>query len=155
MNIGKYSEVDNKNENEIKKELINELIEKEKLLQQLITSNSELKAKIEYSNEKFEEIKTKIKNQEKDKLNIETQIKKIENEHDAEIKRIISTDNDNRRKREIEELSVKLNHQLKEEELQYLCQRYKNMHIENMLKLKNDHEENQFIKFVQLITFYQ
>ena len=37
LNIGKYSKVDNKNENEIKKELINELIEKEKLLQQLIT----------------------------------------------------------------------------------------------------------------------
>ena len=68
---------------------------------------------------------------------------KIENEHDAEIKRIISTDNDNRRKREIEELSIKLNHQLKEEELQYLCQRYKNMHIENMFQLKNEHEENQ------------
>ena len=81
MNVGKYSEVDNKNENEIKKELINELIEKEKLLQQLITSNSELKAKIEYSNKKFEEIKTKIKSQEKDKLNIETQIKKIENDN--------------------------------------------------------------------------
>ena len=67
LNIGKNSDVDNKNENEIKKELINELIEKEKLLQQLITSNSELKAKIEYSNKKFEEIKTKIKNQEKEK----------------------------------------------------------------------------------------
>ena len=68
---------------------------------------------------------------------------KIENEHEAEINRIISTDNDNKRKREIEELSIKLNHQLKEEELQYLCQRYKNMHIENMFKLKNEHEENQ------------
>jgi hypothetical protein len=66
---------------------------------------------------------------------------KIENEHDAEIQKIISTDNDNKRKREIEELSVKLNHQLKEEELQYLCQRYKNMHIETMFHLQNEHDE--------------
>ena len=67
---------------------------------------------------------------------------KIENEHEVEINKIISTDNDNKRKREIEELSVKLNHQLKEEELQYLFQRYKNMHIENMFKLQNEHDEN-------------
>ena len=68
---------------------------------------------------------------------------KIENDYDIEIKKIISENNDNNRKREIEELSLKLNHQLKEEELQYLCQRYKNMHIEQMLKIKNEHEENE------------
>ena len=68
---------------------------------------------------------------------------KIENDHESEIKKIISTDNDNKRKREIEELSLKLNHQLKEEELQCLCQRYKNMHIEEMIKKKNEHEENE------------
>ena len=65
---------------ENKEELINELIEKEKLLEQLITSNDELKSKINYSNKKFEEIVSKMKDQEKDKSNIENQIKKIEND---------------------------------------------------------------------------
>ena len=65
---------------ENKEELINELIEKEKLLEQLITSNDELKSKMNYSNKKFEEIVSKMKDQEKDKSNIENQIKKIEND---------------------------------------------------------------------------
>ena len=65
---------------ENKKKLINELIEKDKLLEQLISSNNELKSKIEYSNKRFEEIVEKMNNQEKEKLNIETQIKNIDND---------------------------------------------------------------------------
>ena len=73
-----------------------------------------------------------------------TNLIKIENEHEQEIKRIISTTNDKKREREIQELSAKLNHQLKEEELKLLCQRYKNMHEEQMLKNQYQHDENKF-----------
>ena len=134
LNVGKYSNVDNKNENEIKKELVNELIEKEKLLQQLITSNSELKAKIEYSNKKFEEIKTKIKNQEKDKLNIETQIKKIENDNKE-----YKTENMNYIK-QIEQLKNKLElkEQIeKESNIKILLQSEKDKNKELKNKLNN------------------
>ena len=71
---------DNYKDDTDKKELINELIEKEKLLEQLITANNELKSKIDFSNKKFEEIVSKLKTQEKDKLSLESQIKKIDNE---------------------------------------------------------------------------
>lgn len=73
-----------------------------------------------------------------------TNLIKIENEHEQEIQRIISTTNDKKREREIQELSAKLNHQLKEEELKLLCQRYKNMHEEQMLKNQYQHDENKF-----------
>ena len=66
---------------------------------------------------------------------------KIENEHEAEIKKIISIDNDIKRKRIIEELIVKLNLQLLKEKLQNLHQIYKNMHTDQMLKLQKEHEE--------------
>ena len=66
---------------------------------------------------------------------------KMENEHEAKIKKIISIDNDDKREREIKEIKVKLNLELKEEELRNLIQRYQNWHIEQMLKLKNEHEE--------------
>ena len=134
LNVGKNSNVDNKNENEIKKELVNELIEKEKLLQQLITSNSELKTKIEYSNKKFEEIKTKIKNQEKDKLNIETQIKKIENDNKQ-----YKTENVNYIK-QIEQLKNKLElkEQIeKESNIKILLQSEKDKNKELKNKLNN------------------
>lgn len=72
-----------------------------------------------------------------------TNLLKIENEHEQEIQRIISTTNDKIREREIQELSVKLNHQLKEEDLKLLCQRYKNMHEEQMLKNQFQHDENK------------
>ena len=68
------------NDNEIKNKLINELIEKEKLLEQIVTSNNNLKSQIDYSNKKYEEILAKMKNQEKDELNIESLIKKIDND---------------------------------------------------------------------------
>ena len=71
---------------------------------------------------------------------------KIENEHEAEIKKIISIDNDIKRKRIIEELIVKLNLQLLKEKLQNLHQIYKNMHTDQMLKLQKEHEQklNEF-----------
>ena len=39
---------------------------------------------------------------------------KMENEHEAKIKKIISIDNDDKREREIKEIKVKLNLELKE-----------------------------------------
>ena len=133
--------IDNeKNENEIKpvivedienkKKLINELIEKEKLLEQLINSNNELKSKIEYSNKRFEEIVEKMNNQEKEKLNIETQIKNIDNdikqykeENINIIKQIEQLRNKNELKDKMEkEANVKLllqNEQDKNKQLKY------------------------------------
>lgn len=66
--------------NKSKKELINELIEKDNLLELLIKSNNELKSKIEYSNKKFDEILNKVENQENEKNVINEQIKQIEKE---------------------------------------------------------------------------
>ena len=76
-------------------------------------------------------------------LNCGTNLYKIEKEHDREIRKIISTNNDKIREREIQELSAKLNYQLTKEELKCLYQRYKNMHEEIMLKEQNRHEENK------------
>ena len=59
----------------------------------------------------------------------------IENNHEEELKRIIAMEKDNDRKRQIEELSVRLNHQLKEKELENLYKRYR-----DMLTMKNNHE---------------
>ena len=67
-------------EDQRKKELINEYIEKEKLLELLIKSNSELKSKIEHSNNKYEEIIKKLEEQEKEKNEINLQIKNIDKE---------------------------------------------------------------------------
>ena len=69
---------ENININKNKKELIKELLDKEKLLEQLINSNKELKTKIEYSRKKFEEIEEKMKIQEKEKISLENQIKEID-----------------------------------------------------------------------------
>ena len=66
--------------NKSKKELINDLIEKENLLELLIKSNNELKSKIEYSNKKFEEIINKVESQKNEKNDINDQIKQIEKE---------------------------------------------------------------------------
>ena len=79
-------------------------------------------------------------------LNSKNNLIKIENEYEAEIKKIISIDNDIKRKRIIEELIVKLNLQLLKEKLQNLHQIYKNMHTDQMLKLQKEHEEklNEF-----------
>ena len=46
---------------QLQEELINEITEKEKYIELLITSNSELKAKIELSNSKYDEILSEIK----------------------------------------------------------------------------------------------
>ena len=67
----------------------------------------------------------------------------IENNHEEELKRIIAMEKDNDRKRQIEELSVRLNHQLKEKELENLAKRYRDMHEENMKKINNQHEEEK------------
>ena len=79
-------------------------------------------------------------------LNSKNNLIKIENENEEEIKKIISIDNDIKRKRIIEELIVKLNLQLLKEKLQNLHQIYKNMHTDQMLKLQKEHEEklNEF-----------
>ena len=74
-------------------------------------------------------------------LNSKNNLIKIENEYEAEIKKIISIDNNIKRKRIIEELIVKLNLQLLKEKLQNLHQIYKNMHTDQMLKLQKEHEE--------------
>ena len=65
------------------KKIINknsELLEKEKLLVQLINSNKELKKKIDYSKVKFKDILEKMDKQEKEKIAIENQIKEIDKE---------------------------------------------------------------------------
>ena len=95
-------DIDNENDKEIKNQLIKELIEKEKLLEQLISANNELKSKIDYSNKRFEEIVAKMKDQEKDKSNIENQIQKIE----KDIKEF-KTENDKYQK-QIDKLKNKL-----------------------------------------------
>ena len=86
-------------------------------------------------------INKKKKNQMDEILNSVNNQIKIENEHEAEIKKIISIDNDIKRKRIIKELIVKLNLQLLKEKLQNLHQIYKNMHTEQMLKLQKELEE--------------
>ena len=72
-----------------------------------------------------------------------TDLLKIENEHELEFKRIIANTNDKMREKEIQELSAKLNHQSKVEELKCLFQRYKDMHEEQMLKIQHQHDENK------------
>ena len=81
--INKNSNIDNiinETTDKNKKELINELLEKEKLLVQLINSNKELKKKIDYSKVKFKDILEKMDKQEKEKIAIENQIKEIDKE---------------------------------------------------------------------------
>ena len=75
-------------------------------------------------------------------LNSGINLLKVENEHQREIKKIISAENDKIREREIQKLSAELNYQLKEEELKCLSQRYKNLHEEQMLQKQNEHNEN-------------
>ena len=75
-------------------------------------------------------------------LNSGINLLKVENEHQHEIKKIISAENDKIREREIQKLSAELNYQLKEEELKCLSQRYKNLHEEQMLQKQNEHNEN-------------
>ena len=72
----------------------------------------------------------------------DNELTEIENKHDEELKRIIAMEDDNRRKREIEEMSVKYNYQLKDKELNNLAKRYADMHVENMKKIDNQHTEN-------------
>lgn len=72
----------------------------------------------------------------------DNELTEIENKHDEELKRIIAMEDDNRRKREIEEMSVKYNYQLKDKELNNLVKRYADMHVENMKKIDNQHTEN-------------
>ena len=85
INKNKNSNIDNiinetTDKNKNKKELIKELLEKEKLLSQLINSNKELKEKIDYSKIKFKDILEKMDKQEKEKIAIENQIKEIDKE---------------------------------------------------------------------------
>ena len=72
-----------------------------------------------------------------------TNLLKIKNEHERELTRIIANTNDKMREKEIQKLSAKLNHQLKVEELKCLCQKYKDMHEEQMLKIQYQHDENK------------
>jgi len=70
-----------------------------------------------------------------------TNLYAIEKENQREIQKIISTENDKKREREIQELRTKLNHQLKLDELKFLCQRYKDMHDQKVLEELNRHDE--------------
>jgi hypothetical protein len=72
--------ISNEMEEKNKKELIDELMEKDNLLQMLIKSNNELTTKIEYSNQRYENIVNKIEKQEQEKNEILSQIKQIEKE---------------------------------------------------------------------------
>ena len=72
-----------------------------------------------------------------------TDLLKIENERELELKRIIAITNDKMREKEIQELIEKLNYQSKAEELKCLFQRYKDMHEEQMLKIQYQHDENK------------
>jgi hypothetical protein len=72
--------ISNEMEEKNKKELIDELMEKDNLLQMLIKSNNELTTKIEYSNQRYENIVNKIEKQEQEKNEILLQIKQIEKE---------------------------------------------------------------------------
>ena len=72
----------------------------------------------------------------------DNELTEIEYKHEEEIKRIVAMEDDNRRKREIEEMSARLNYQLKDKELDNLAKRYADMHEENMKKINNQHVEN-------------
>ena len=117
------------------RELINELIEKDKLLELLIKSNSELKSKIEYSNKKFEDISKKIEEQEKEKADAkDLQIKNIE----KEIK-LCNTENENYKKR-IEKMknNIQIKEKLeKDSNIKILLQKEKNKNKELKSKLSN------------------
>ena len=68
----------------------------------------------------------------------ENELAEIEKKHVVELKGTIAMEDDNRRKREIEEMSVKYNYQLKDKELDNLAKRYANMHEENMKKIHTE-----------------
>ena len=72
----------------------------------------------------------------------ETELKEIENHHKEEINRIITIKNDNEKKRDIEEMSVKCNYKLKKEELEIIAEKIRQTHLENMIKIKSQHVEN-------------
>ena len=65
-----------------KKELIDELNEKDKIFELLVKSNNELKSKIEISNKKYQEILNKIETKKKEDIErrLNLQIKEIEKE---------------------------------------------------------------------------
>ena len=143
---------------QLQEELINEITEKEKYIELLITSNSELKAKIELSNSKYDEIlsEIKIKEKEKTEASLAAQIRQIENQIESIIKQ---TD---KYKKQINQLQQQINFKDKvdksfnlELELESLKKKNKDLKyqydilittIKNQQKCINDYEQRNHVK---------